>query len=324
MQLQGSFLSIALMGLGLLRCEVAHCQNYPSKPLRIVAPEAGGGADLAARIVAQGLSTNLGQQAVVDNRGGSAIIPAELVSKSPPDGYTLLFSANAHWLLPLFQDNVPYDPIKDYAPISLTTTSPAVIAVHPSLPVKTVKELVALAKARPGVINCASGTKGATTYISAELFKAMAGVNIAAIPYKGAGPALNATVGGQVDMIVITATSVMPHVKQGRLRALAVASAQPTPLAPGLPTAAAAGIPGFETGTTHGIFAPARTPDAIVARLNQEIVRYLNRPDTKERVFNAGLEIVASSPAELLSTIKSEISRIAKMIKDSGARPAAG
>ena len=287
----------------------------PNKPILIVAPEAGGGADLAARIVAQGLMGSLGQPVLVDNRGGSAIIPAEIVAKAAPDGHTLLFSANAQWLLPLFQENVPYDPIRDYAPISLTTTSPAVIAVHPSLPVKSVKELIALARARPGEINCASGTVGATGYISSELFRAMTGVNIAAIPYKGAGPALNATVGGQVDMIVITATSVMPHVKQGRLRALAVASARPSILAPGLPTAAAAGVPGFETGTMHALFAPARTPETTIARLNQEAVRFLNRSDTKDRLSNAGLEMVGSSPSDLLSAIRSETTRIADMIR---------
>ena len=305
-------------GMMILGTDAVHGQDYPHKSVRIVAPAPGGGADRVARMIAQGLSGSLGQQAIVDNRGGSAIIPAEIVAKAPPDGYTLLFSANAHWLLPLFQANVPYDPVKDYAPISATTTSPAVIAVHPSVPVRSIRELVALAKARPGEINCASGTKGSTTYLSAELFKAMAGVNIVGIPYTGAGPALNAAVGGQVDMIVITASSVMPHAKSGRLRALAVASPQPSALAPGLPTAAAAGLPGYVSGTFHGIFAPARTPEAIIIRLNQEIVRFLNNPDTKEKLFSSGLEIVASSPADFMSTIKSEIARVSKMIKTAG------
>jgi tripartite-type tricarboxylate transporter receptor subunit TctC len=322
MQVRRHLLSVLVLSVWI--SGNSHGQSFPSKPVRIVAPEPGGGADLVARIVAQGLSASLGQPAVVDNRGGSAIIPAEIVAKSPPDGHTLLFSANAHWLLPLFQDNVPYDPLNDYAPISVTTTSPVVIAVHPSLPVKSIKELIALAKARPGEINCASGTKGSTTYLSAELFKAAARVNIATIPYKGAAPALNATVGGHVDMIAITASSVMPHVRQARLRALAVASTQPSALAPGLPTASAAGLPAYITGTTHAIFAPAKTPDAIVQRLNQDIVRFLNRPDTKEKLFTSGLDIVGSSSAELTTTIRSEIARIAKMMKDAGIKPGAG
>ena len=318
------YLLVPMLGSVIFDTTAAYGQNYPVKPVRIVAPEPGGGADLVARIVAQGLSVGLGQPALVDNRGGSAIIPAEIVAKAPPDGYTLLFSANAHWLLPLFQANVPYDPLNDYAPIAVTTTSPVVIAVHPSLPVKSVKELITLAKLRPGVINCTSGTMGSTTFLSAELFKAAAGVNITTIPYKGAGPALNATAGGQVDMIAITASSVMPHVRQGRLRALAVASAQPSALAPGLPTAGAAGLPAYITGTTHGIFAPAKTPEAIILRLNQEIVRFLNRPDTKEKLSGSGLETVGGSPADLTSTIKSEVARIGKMIKDAGIKTGAG
>ena len=309
--------TISLLALGT---SLVSGQTYPNKPIRVIAPEAGGGADLAARIIAHGITGSLGQQVIVENRGGSAIIPAEIVARAQPDGYTLLFSANAHWLLPLFQENVPYDPLKDYAPISLTTTSPAVITVHPSLPVKSVKELVAFAKARPGQINSASGTKGSTTYLSAELFRVMTGADIVGVPYRGAGPALNAAIGGQVDMIIITASSVMPHVKQGRLRALAVASAQPSALAPGLPTAAAAGLPGYESGTVHAIFAPAKTPDAIVSLLNQEIVRFLNSADAKEKLLGAGLEIVGSSPADLTTGIKSEVVRIGKMINSAGGR----
>lgn len=311
----GVSVALTVMGSGAVSG-----QDYPNKSIRIVAPGAGGGADYVARFIAQHLSLSLGQQVIVDNRSGSAIIPAEIVAKAPPDGYTLQFSASALWLLPLFQDNVPYDPVRDFAPISLTTISPAVIMVHPSLPVKSVGELIALAKARPGVINCASGTKGSTTYVSAELFKAMADVDIVRIPYKGAGQALSEVIGGQIDMIVITASSGMPHVRSGRLRALAVASAKPSPLAPGLPTAAEAGLPDFETGTVHGLFAPARTPEPIIVRLNQEIVRFLNDPDTKQKLFRRGLDVVASSPAKLMANVKSERARIGKMIKDVGIR----
>ena len=311
----GVSVALTVMGSGAVSG-----QDYPSKSIRIVAPGAGGGADFVARFIAQHLSASLGQPVIVDNRSGSAVIPAELVAKAPPDGYTLHFSASALWLLPLFQDNVPYDPVRDFAPISLTTVSPAAIMVHPSLPVKSVGELIALAKARPGVINCASGTKGSTTYVSAELFNAMAAVDIVRIPYKGAGQALSEVVGGQVDMIVITASSGMPYVRSGRLRALAVASAKRSALAPGVPTAAEAGLPDFETGTVHGLFAPARTPEPIIVRLNQEIVRFLNDPDTKQKLFRRGLDVVASSPAELMANVKSERARIGKMIKEAGIR----
>lgn len=311
----GVSVALTVMGSGAVSG-----QDYPNKSIRIVAPGAGGGADFVARFIAQHLSASLGQPVIVDNRSGSAVIPAELVAKAPPDGYTLHFSASALWLLPLFQDNVPYDPVRDFAPISLTTVSPAAIMVHPSLPVKSVGELIALAKARPGVINCASGTKGSTTYVSAELFNAMAAVDIVRIPYKGAGQALSEVVGGQVDMIVITASSGMPYVRSGRLRALAVASAKRSALAPGVPTAAEAGLPDFETGTVHGLFAPARTPEPIIVRLNQEIVRFLNDPDTKQKLFRRGLDVVASSPAELMANVKSERARIGKMIKEAGIR----
>jgi tripartite-type tricarboxylate transporter receptor subunit TctC len=319
---RGSTLRRAFVGSVLILVSgFASAQNYPSKPIRIVAPAPGGGADLVARIVAQGLTSGLREQAIVENRGGSAVIPAEIVLKSPPDGYTLLFAASAHWLLPLFQRDVPYDPVKDFAPITWTTTSPAIIAVHPSLPVKSLKELIALAKARPGEINCASGTKGSTTYLSAELFKYMARVNVAGIPYTGAGPALNATVAGHVQMIVITASSVMPFAKSGRLRALAVASASPSVLAPGLPTSAAAGLPGYESGTVHALFAPSKTPEPIITRLNQETVGYLTRPEIKDRMLGLGLDVIASTPAQLLATVKSEIARVGKMLSDSGIRP---
>jgi tripartite-type tricarboxylate transporter receptor subunit TctC len=306
-----------LTGLTLTGAALASAQSYPHKPIRIVTAEPGGGADLVPRIVARGLTNATSQQVIVENRGGSSIIPAEIVAKAPPDGYTLILSASSLWLLPLLQ-KTPYDPVRDYAPISLTTTSPGVLAVHPSVAATTVKELIAFARARPGELTCASGTKGSTTHLSSELFKALAGVNLLSVPYKGAGPALAATVAGQVQVIVITVSSVMPHVKAGRLRALAVASAQRSTQAPGIPTSAEAGLPGFETGTVHGVFAPARTPGPVVARLNQEIVKFLVSPETKDNMLSLGLEVVASSPGQLAATVKSESLRIAKLIKDTG------
>ncbi len=295
-------------------------QSYPNKSIRIVTSEPGGGADLVARIAAQGLTVVLAQQVIVDNRGGSAVIPAEIVAKAPPDGYTLSVSGNTTWLLPFLQENVPYDPLKDFSLISLTTSSPAVLAVHPSVAASSVKELIALAKARPGELNYASGTLGSTTHLATELFKVMAGINIVRVPYKGAGPALIALGAGQVQLMFFPASSGTPHMKAGRVKGLAVASAQPTALAPGLPTVTASGLPGYESGTFHVVFAPARTPEAIINRLNQEIVRYINRPEVKDQLFNSGLDIVGSSPQQSASTMKAEMDRMGKLIKQAGIR----
>jgi len=306
--------SVGLMGLD---AGVASGQQYPSKPIRMVTAAPGGGADLVARVIAGELTAGFGQQVIVDNRGGSTVIPTEIVVKAPPDGYTLQLSSGTLWLLPLLQDNVPYDPLRDLSPISLTTSSPSILVVHPSMPVKSVKELIALAKARPGVLNYAAGTIGSSTHLSSALFKTMAGVNMVRVPYRGANPALNALIGGEADLMFITASSGMPHVKSGRLRALAVGSAQPSALAPGLPTVAASGLPGYEYGTTHGVFAPANTPKAIINRLNQRIVRFLNRADVKKMLFKRGLEVVASAPEELTATMRSEIARMDKVIRES-------
>jgi tripartite-type tricarboxylate transporter receptor subunit TctC len=195
-----------------------------------------------------------------------------------------------------------------------------VLAVHPSVAANSVKELIALAKARPGELNYASGTLGSTTHLATELFKVMAGINIVRVPYKGAGPALVALAAGQVQLMFFPASSGTPYLKTGRIKGLAVASAQPSALAPGLPTVMATGLPGYESGTFHLVFAPAKTPEAIITRLNQEIVRYINRPDVKEKLFSSGLEIVGSSPKQSTSTIKAEMDRMGKVIKDAGIR----
>ena len=293
-------------------------QSYPNKSIRIVTSEPGGGADLVARIAAQGLTAVLGHPVIVDNRGGSAVIPAEIVAKAPPDGYTLSVSGNTTWLLPFLQENVPYDPLRDFSLISLTTSSPAVLAVHPSVAANSVKELIALAKARPGELNYASGTLGSTTHLATELFRVMADINIVRVPYKGAGPALIALGAGQVQFMFFPASSGTPHIKAGRVKGLAVASAQPTALAPGLPTVTASGLPGYESGTFHVVFAPARTPEVIIARLNQEIVRYINRAEVKDKLFNSGLDIVGGSPKQSAATMKAEMVRMGKVIKDAG------
>ncbi len=311
--------SVFCVGLAVLGADVASGQNYPNKPIRIVTAEFGGGGDVVARIIGQGLTASLGQQVIVDNRGGNAVIPAEITAKAPSDGYTLLVAGNTHWIFPLLQ-TVPYDPIRDYSPITLTTSSPAVLAVAPAVPANSVKELIALAKARPGILNYASGVDGSTTHLAPELFKAMAGINVVRITYKGATSAMIALSAGEVQMMIFPTSTGTPYIKSGRVRALAVASAQPSALAPGLPTVAASGLPGYEAGTLHAVFAPAKTPKAIINLLNQEIVRFINTPNAKEKLFNAGLEIVGSSPEQSAVIIKSEMNRLGKVIKDAGIR----
>jgi tripartite-type tricarboxylate transporter receptor subunit TctC len=294
-------------------------QGYPDKPIRMVTAEVGGTADLVARVIAHGLTERLGQQVIVDNRGGG-VIPGAIVARAQPDGYTLLYYGSTIWLAPLLQDKIPYDPVRNFAPISITTVAPNVVVVHPSVPVKSISELLALARAQPGKLNYASGSSGAASHLAAEVFKSMAGVNIVRVPYRGNGPALNAMLAGEVQVMFATVGSVVPHVKSGRLRALAVTSAQPFTLLPGMPTVAASGVPGYESGSTSGLFAPAGTPLAIVNRLHQETVRVLARPDIRERLANAGLEAVGSSPQQFAVAVKSEMAGIGKVIKVAGIR----
>jgi tripartite-type tricarboxylate transporter receptor subunit TctC len=298
----------------------ASAQDYPTKPVRIIAASAGSSGDFAARLIAQGITGSLGQQVIVENRGGSVTVSGELVAKAPPDGHTLLFMPSSLWLLPFMQDNVPYDPVRDFAPITLSGSTPAILVVHPSLRVNSVKELLALARARPGALNYGSASTGSATHIASELLKSMGGVQIVRIPYKGTAQALNDLLGGQVQLMFSTLAPALPHVKSGRLKGLAVTSAEPSALAPGVPTVAASGLPGFEATSTQGMFAPGKTPAAIVQRLNQETVRFLNRPEIKEKFLSVGTDVHASSPEQFAATIKSEMTRLGKAIRDAGIR----
>lgn len=304
---------------GLLSAGAASGQGYPSKPLRFLTTGIGASTDLAARTVAQGLTDSVGWNVVVDNRG-STIVASEIASKAPPDGYTILVMTDGLWRGPLFQ-KMAFDPIRDFAPITLVSRSPNILVVHPSLPVKSVKELIALARARPGELNYGAGAIGASTHLASELFKLMAGVNIVHVPYKSSGPAVIALLSGQLQVMFGTTGAVMTHIKSARLRALAVSTAQPSALAPGLPTIAAAGnLPGYESAATAGVFVPAGTSQAIVKRLHEEISRVLARPEVKERFFNQGVEIVGGSPQETAAFVKSEIVITARIIKEAGIR----
>ena len=304
-------------GLMVLGAGVASGQDYPNKPIRIVTTPPGGGSDIVARIVAQGISGPLGQQVVVDNRA-SGIVAGDFVSKSPPDGYILLVWANAFVVGPLLLQKVPYDPVRDFSPVILAAQTPNILVVHPSLPVKSVQELIALAKARPGELNYSAGSTGGTTHLAAELFKSMAGVDMVNIPYKSTAMETADLIGGYVQLTFATGASVAPLIKAGRLRAVAVTSAQPSTLFPGLPTVAASGLPGFESVTFLGLWAAARTPAPIINRLNQETARFVNTQEAKERFTSSGLEAVGSTPEQFAATIKSEVAKMGKVIKDAG------
>jgi tripartite-type tricarboxylate transporter receptor subunit TctC len=290
-------------------------QDYPTKSVRIVAPAVGGGGDFVARQIAQGISGPLGQPVIVDNRA-SGLIATDIVAKSPPDGYTLVLTGSSFWIIPLLQ-KAPYD-VNDLAPLSLLVKEVNVLAVHPSVPVKSVQQLIALAKVRPGELNYSASTLGSPGHLAWELFKSMAGVNIVGVPYKGTALGIAALISGEVQLVIADSGLMMPHAKSGKLRALAVTTPQPSPLVPGLPTVAASGLPGYDWLAATGMWAPAKTPPPIINRLNQEIVRVLNRADVKDRFLNVGVETVGSSAEEFASIIKTDMARVSKVIKDAG------
>ena len=313
--------SVAVVICFSVASPIACAQPYPNKPIRLLAPEAGGGVDFVARVLAREMSIGLGQQIVIDNRGGAGgIIAGDTVVKSPPDGHTLLIYGPAIFLLPYLRERAPFDTAKDLAPVSLAVTTPHVLVVHPSLPVKSVRELITLAKNKPAQLNDAGANTGSSAHLSAELFKAMVGVNIVRVPFKGVGPALNALIAGQVHLMFPSAGSITQHVKSGRLRAIAVTSAKPSALTPGLPTVAESGVAGYESVAVFGFFAPAQTPAAVIARVQQEVARASANPDVKKRFLDAGVEPVGSTPEEYASTIRREQAKWGKLIRDLGIR----
>ena len=308
----------ALAGSAWIACGTgaAIAQAYPAKPVRIVVTGVGSGGDFAARLIAQGVAGTLGQQIIVDNRGGGNL-PAEIVARSAPDGYTLCLSGAPLWITP-FLRKTPYDPLKDFAPVALAVTSPNILVVHPALPVKSSKELIALIRAKPGALNYATSGIGASSFLAAELFKSMLRADMVRVNYKSGGLALTEMISGEVQLMFANAGLVAAHLQSGRLKALAVTSAKPSALLPGLPTVADGGLPGYELVSVQGIFAPAGTPDAVIARLNKEFVPFLRRPDTKEKFFAAGVESLGGTPEELAATVKSEMARLGKVIKAAG------
>ena len=311
-------LGMLLFSVMILIAGVASGQSYPTKPIRIFTFGVGGASDFTARLIAQGITGPLGQPVVVENRP-TGVIPGDIVAKAPPDGYSLLVVGGTFWNGPLLQAT-PYDPIRDFSPITLANRSPLFVTVHPSLPVKSIKELIALAKGRPGVLNYASDGAGGPPHLAAEYFKSMAGVDIVGIRYKSGASQMAELIGGHVQLIFGNAAQVTLHIKSAKLRALAVTSAQPSVLAPNLPTVSASGLPGYEVDTMTGAFSPAKTPDAIIKRLNQEMVRYLKTVEARDRFLGINVEAVGTSPEEFGTVVRSEMARMEKVVKSAGIR----
>ena len=298
-----------------------YAQTYPTKAVRFVVPFApGGGSDLVARTVAMKLTEALGQPVVIDNRAGAAgSIGADIAAKSPPDGHTLLLGSNGPLAInPSLYAKLPYDAARDFAPVSLVTVMPFVLVVHPTLPVKSVKELIALAKARPGQLNYGSPGNGSTTHLANELLKSMTGMQIAHVPYKGVAPAATDLISGNIQMMSGDLSTLMPHVRSGRMRPLAVTSARRSSLLPDMPTVAEAGVPGYEAIGWFGVLVPAGTPAAIVERLNSAMVKGLAAPDARQRLSAFGGDVAVGTPEQFAAHIRTEAAKWGKLIKAIG------
>ena len=299
----------------------ALAQNYPTRVVRVVVPQAPGAqSELFARMLGQKLGESLGQSVINDPRpGAGGAIGAEVAARAAPDGYTLLFGTNStHGSNPALYAKLPYDAVRDFAPIALTVGMPYVLSVHPSLPVTSLKQLIAFAKSKPGQLYYASAGNGSTHHLSGELLRSMARINIVHVPYKGGPPATAATVGGEVSMLFNTVGSVQPSVKSGRLRALAVTTTSRSGALPDVPTMAEAGLPGFQMQSWFGLLAPAGTPRPIISRLNAETIKALNTPEMKSAIATMGANLMSGSPEQFADHIKSEIGRIGEIVKAAG------
>ncbi|HWP86998.1 MAG TPA: tripartite tricarboxylate transporter substrate binding protein [Burkholderiales bacterium] len=314
---------LAFSVLGMIIAAVAGAQNYPVKPIRLVSPYPPGGAnDILARIVGQKLGESLGQQIVIENRGGATgNIGAEYVAKAAPDGYTILMGQASNLTINVsLMSKMPYDPVKDLAPVTLVATTPNLLVVHPSLPVRTVKDLVALAKAKPGSVNYASSGSGSAGHLAGELFKRVAHIDMVHIPYKGAAPALTDVVAGQAQIYFTSPVSATPFVKGGRLRMVAVTSLKRSPSLPDIPTVAESGYPDFDVVSWWGILTPAGVPKDIITKLHTEIVKVLTLPEIKAKFADQGADVANDTPEHFAAYIKSEIAKWAKLIKELGVK----
>jgi len=311
------------LAVALLIAVQAAAQNYPTRPVRVIVPfAAGGNTDITARAIGVRLSEVFGQQIVVENRpGGATNIGTELVAKAPPDGYTILMGGATNAINMSTQAKPPYDTVRDFAPIILCVKGANVLTTHPSLPAKNLKELIALAKARPGQLNFASSGLGSSNQMAGELFKVMAQVNIVHIPYKGNTPALTDTLAGNVEMMFSGVPVLVPHIQSGRLRAIAIGSLKRFVAIPDVPTFDESGLKGYEATTWFGLMAPVKTPKEIVARWNKEVDKILASPNLKSRFLNDGLEAMGGSQEEFARFILVEIDKYAKVVKASGMQP---
>ncbi len=298
---------------------IATAADYPLKPIRLIVPfAAGGGNDAVARTIAQRLSAGLGQQVVVDNRAGAGgVVGAELAAKSAPDGYTLfLGGVGSHAINPSVHRNLPYDPVKDFAPISLVASAPLILVVHPSVAAKSLEEFIALAKAKPEAINYASNGNGSSSHLAAVMFESMSASRMTHVPYKGLGPALVDLLSGQVQAMFSSVVAILPHVQAGKLRALAVTGERRLALMPDVPTIAESGLPGYRAGSWYGILAPAGTAPEIIRKLNGEIVKAIQQPEVKKAFALEGAEPIGSSPQEFATHIRAELGRLGPVARE--------
>ena len=317
-------LRIVLMFIVALVASGAAAQSYPTKPVRLVSPYPPGGAnDILARIIGQKLGESLGQQIVIENRGGATgNIGAEYVAKAAPDGYTILMGQASNLTINVsLMSKMPYDPVKDLAPVTLVATTPNLLVVHPSLPVRTVKDLVVLAKSKPGSINYASSGSGSAGHLAGELFKKVAHIDMVHIPYKGAAPALTDVVAGQAQIYFTSPISAQPFVRGGRLRMVAVTSLKRSPAMPDIPTVAESGYPDFDVVSWWGILTPAAVPKEIIGRLHTEIIKVLELPEIKAKFSEQGADVASNTPEQFAAYIKAEIVKWAKLIKELGIKP---
>ena len=317
----GQFTLAALLALAHA---VALAQGYPNKAIKIIVPfPPGGGTDIGTRIIAQKLSEAWGQPVLVENRGGAAgIVGTEATAKSAPDGYTIMMgNIGTHAINVSLYKKLPYDPVKDFAPISHVAGLPLFVLVHPSVKVTSIKELIAFAKAQPGKLDYSSSGSGGSMHVAAELFKNMTGTHMVHIPYKGGGPAVADLLAGQVPVSFATVLETLPHVKSGRLRALAVTSANRSLASPSVATVAESGVPEYESISWLALFAPAGTPKDIINKISLEVVRIINLPDVKERLLLQGAEPIGSTPEQLAAVLANDIAKYAKVMKVAGVQP---
>jgi tripartite-type tricarboxylate transporter receptor subunit TctC len=298
-------------------------QTFPAKPIRIIVPfPAGGGADLWARLIAQKLTESWGQNIIVDNRGGaSGIIGTELAAKAPPDGYTLLMgTTGTHATNPVVFSKLPYDPVRDFAPITNFVDTPFMLVAHPSIPAKSVKELIDLTKTRPGQLTYASFGNGSSAHLAGELFKAIAKIAIVHVPYRGGAPAMTDLLGGQVSMMFNSLPAIVPHIKVARLRGIAIAAAQRANGLPNIPTFAEEGLPPVEAGSWYGVFAPGGTPAPVIEKLHSEIARLLTLSDIQQRLVTEGADAIGNAPEQFSAQLERDIAKWGKVARDSGIR----